>query len=176
MVVHRIRYEGQVYVGTTGKDGKTTFDPPLPEEYLREKEGNIEKAVANRQFPGLNTDTTFLADRGSLDSQFDTPEDLNRAVNGAKKAGYKPKSTDVYISGLARFPGDPQAFVNGGDAKGHIRKVCEERGIGCSGSVNVPQPELRQDPDVARKEAGKRALAKRMKKAQAMMKKKAPKE
>lgn len=173
MAVHKIRYKGQLYVGTTGRDGKTTFEPPLPEEYLKEKEGNIERAVASRQFPGLNTDTTFLADRGTLENQFDTEQDLQRVVQGAAKKGYKPKPTDVYLSGLARHPGDPEAFVNGGDAKAHIRKVCEKRGIGCAGSVNVPQPELRQDPDVARKEAARRALARRAKQAQKMMKAKA---
>lgn len=164
-VVHKIKYAGKTYVGTTQKDGTTVFDPPLPEEYLKEKEGAIEDAVKHRQFPGLNTDTTFLANRGTLESQFDDEHDLQAVVQAAKKKGYKPKHTDVYLSSLAREPGDPQAFVNGGDAKGHIRKVCEERGVGCSGSVNVPHPEPRRDPAEARKEAAKRAMAKRIKKA-----------
>lgn len=161
MVVHKIKYGGVTYIGQRNKDGVLEFTPPLPPEYEERCSSNISSAIESRQFPGLNTDTTFLANRGMLDSQFDDKEALKNVVEGAQKQGYNPKPTDVYLSSLARFPGDKQAFVNGGDAKGHIRKICEERGVGCSGSVNIPQPDSRVDPVEARKKARERAIAKK---------------
>lgn len=174
MPIHKIKYQGKTYVGRTNRSGETIFDPPLPPEYEERCKSNIKEAVEARQFPGLNTDTSFLANRGTLEAQFADKEALKQTVEGAQRAGYKPKPSDVYLSSLAQFPGDPQAWV-GSDAKGHIRKVCEERGIGCSGSVNVPQPDRRVDAEEARKKARDKAVERKAKRILARQKHQVPK-
>lgn len=161
-VVHKIKHDGVVYVGRTQADGTTVFDPPLPKDYQAQCDSRLGRVFESRVFPGLNTDTTFLANRGTLDQQIEDPIVLDRVIKGAKKEGYTPKPTDVYISGLADYPGDRKAFV-GSDAKGHIRKVCEEKGVGCQGSVNIPMPERRIDPEAAVLRDQRKALAKKMK-------------
>jgi hypothetical protein len=169
MVVHKIKFEGKVYIGKPGKDGKTVFDPPLPPEYEQQVKDRFSEVLRDRVFPGLNTDTTFAAGRGTLDKQFDDPKDLEEAVAAARAQGYNPKPTDIYCASVADKVGDREAWIPGGaDAKGHIRRVCEKRNIGCSGSLNIPQPEPRVDPDIARKKARERVLMKQAKKLQAM--------
>lgn len=161
-IVHKIKHGGKVYIGRT-EDGETIFDPPLPESYQEGCKRNLEGAIQSRCFPRLNTDTTFLANRGTLDQQIEDPIVLDRVIKGAKKQGYTPKPNDVYLSGLADYPGDRKAFISGNDAKGHIRKVCEEKGVGCHGSVNIPMPERKIDPEAAVLRDQRKALAKRMK-------------
>jgi len=165
-VVHRVKFNGSVHVGKYNSDGVLVFDPPLPESYYKDCEERLQDALESRSFPGLNTDTTFLANRGTLDSQFEDKNLLKATVQDSMKHGYKPKPTDVYLSGLARFRGDPEAYVGaGGDAKAHIKKICEKRGIGCRGSINIPQPDRRIDAEDAIKRDYEKSLAKRLKKA-----------
>lgn len=169
MVVHKIRYEGKTYVGRSQRDGTVVFDPPLPERYVQDCEGKMADVLEARSFPGLNTDTTFLANRGTLEKQFDGDnEALERVMAKSVKMGYKPNPNSVYMSSLAAYEGDPRAYLTAGDAKGHIRKICEERGVGCSGSVNIPQPEPKVDPDEARRRARERALARLAKRQKAV--------
>ena len=169
MVIHKIKYEGKVYTGKTGKDGTTVFDPPLPAAYEEQARQRFSTVLAERVFPGLNTDTTFTAGRGTLDKQFDDPKDLEEAVAAARAQGYNPKPTDIYCASVADSVGDRAAWIPGGaNAKGHIRKVCEERNLGCSGSLNIPQPEPKVDPDVARKKAREKALMRQAKKYKAI--------
>jgi hypothetical protein len=163
-VVHKIKHGGKIYVGKPDGAGGTVFDPPLPSEYQEACSDRLVDVFSTRTFPGLNTDTTFLANRGTLDKQLDDKIVLDKVIAGAKKQGYTPKPTDVYLSSLAESTGDPRAFVNGGDAKGQIRKICEERNVGCYGSVNIPQPERRVDPATAVKRDRDKAIAKRMSK------------
>lgn len=88
--------------------------------------------LANQRFPGVKTETEFLGKRGTLDKQFDNDEmALNEAVTNARRHGYNPKPNDVYIPGLARFSGDPEAFCPPGDGRAHAKKICEKRGIKC---------------------------------------------
>lgn len=94
--------------------------------------------VALRTPGGAVTDCSFLANRGTLGSQFAGDEQvLDQVVSNAKKAGYNPNANDVYLSQLASFPGDPKAFVPATGGRGHVQKVCEERGWACEGSVKV---------------------------------------
>ena len=62
----------------------------------------------------------------------------------AKSLGYNPNPNDTYISTLARFPGDPLAFVPAGSPKSHIKKVCETTDRACEGDVTVNRP--RKEP------------------------------
>lgn len=164
MIVHKIKFEGKVYIGKTDGNGKTVFDPPLPRAYKRQAKDRFAAVLEEKTFPGLNTDTTFAAGRGTLDKQFEDKQDLEAAVAGARAQGYNPKPTDIYLSGVAESVGDRNAWISGGaDAKGHIRKVCEQRGVGCSGSLNIPHPEPTVDPEIARKKARERAIVRQAK-------------
>jgi hypothetical protein len=103
--------------------------------------------LAFRQAPRANTDREFFEGRGTLETQFSgTPDALNYVIRNAMKHGYKPNPNDVYTSALARFPGDPQAFVPATGGRGHIQAVCERRGWACEGSVNVKSREPTEAP------------------------------
>ena len=98
----------------------------------------LAEMLALRAAPRCMTDSVFTAGKGTLAQQFDGDEKvLEKTIKLAGKYGYKPNANDVYISQLAAFPGDPKAFVPSGDARGHIKKVCEERGWACEGGVKV---------------------------------------
>lgn len=99
---------------------------------------NMAEICALRRAPGIETDDTFLAGFGTLADQFSGDEkQLQQRVNISEQHGYKPNVNDVYIHGLARFPGDPEAFVGHGKGKGHIKKLLEKRGWSADGAVKV---------------------------------------
>ena len=97
--------------------------------------------------PGTCSDREFYAGKGTLADQFEGEEQiLGKVVAAARDHGYNPSPNDVYTPALADFPGDPAAFVSG-DARGHIRRVCEGRGEECHGLVNVKRSEIGVAPD-----------------------------
>lgn len=105
----------------------------------------------DRRGPAPKTDTSFFAGFGTLSKQFEGDEAaLERIVSSARASGYNPNADDVYQPGLAEYEGDPSAFVPREGARGHIRRVCEERGMACHGSVEVKGiAEERQAVDMA---------------------------
>lgn len=87
---------------------------------------------------GTKTDREFLRGHGANGAQFqDTPEvgDYYRQVAESRGQNTKGK---VYLSGLAEFPGDPRAWVDG---RGDAQRVLEERGWGGEGDVRVKAAE-----------------------------------
>ena len=131
-------------------------DNPPPESRLKE-------ALDNKRFPPIRTDSTFLANHGTLDKQFEGDDrQLNKVVEEARKRGYNPNPNDTYIPSLARFTGDPLAFVPAGNPRNHIKKVCEETDRACEGAVEVerkskPMPEtVRLGEDLVQEEAAMR--------------------
>lgn len=97
----------------------------------------LEEILETRQAPCARTDATFL--RGHCNgSQFEhVPHigDMYRRI--AERAGVDPKGK-VYKAGLADFPGDPRAWVDG---RGDVLRVAEEKGLHCRGAVNyTPEP------------------------------------
>jgi len=108
--------------------------------------------LAVRRGPGVRTDATYYRGQGTLEQQFEGAPcgALETLIASAKAHGYKPNIHDVYDAGLARFHGDPQAFVPPVDARLHIRQVCEERGVACSGPVTVKRRELENPPENCR--------------------------
>ena len=101
--------------------------------------------VAAQHAPSCNTDDTFFAGLPRLAEQM--PErQLNTLLANAKKHGYTPPADAVYQSGLARFPGDPEAFVTRSMGRGYIKRLCEKRGWACDGAVKVKAREPDSDP------------------------------
>lgn len=124
----------------------TVSDDPKVQDFYemcREKgeSHNMAKICAFRQSPGLRTDTTFLADRGD---PFDGDDARAKRCVAAARAGGVNPTGKTYIGGLAKYPGDPEAWIDG---KGDVRRVCAKRGWGCEGSVTVESP-VNETPDL----------------------------
>lgn len=102
--------------------------------------------LASRQAPQAGGgDTTYFKGRGTLAQQFEGVEDqLDYLTKTAKRKGYSPGVNDVYESALASFPGDPAAFVPPSGGVTHIKNVCEERNLSCSGAFK--RTSVKHDP------------------------------
>lgn len=145
--------------------------------YCRHKKKQTHKMaemLAYQRAPRCMTDRELFEGMGTLADQFPGEDRyVEMIVAGARANGYEPGLHDVYMPNLARFTGDPEAFVPPTGGRGHIKKICEKRGIPCEGAVNVSAPPVdkepakvrlgedlveesinemvRQDPDIARK-------------------------
>lgn len=126
-------------------------------------ESRMEELLNNKRMPGIRTDAQFLANHGTLDKQFEgDARQLKAVTETAKKHGYNPSPNDTYIPTLARFPGDPLAFVPPGSPKSHIKKVCEATDRACEGDVTVsrstkpPPKTVRLGEDLVQEEAAQR--------------------
>jgi hypothetical protein len=123
----------------------------IQEFYLEMREDGQDEVLATmfalRRPPTSRTNQNYQKSFGTLDQQFSgCPKLLEYNTRVAKSLGYTPNINDHYNSSLAKFPGDPKAFVPHDDPKGHIKKVCEERGDACEGDVNVKGREPLRDP------------------------------
>lgn len=129
---------------------RVSNDPAVQARYvrfLRLSRGNHEYALEMSKGPGfavpapVGTDSIFFAGTGTLLDQFGgDEEEVGRVVKAAKANGYTPNPNDFYAMSLANKPGDPQAFISHSGGRGHIRRVCEERGVSCTGAVNYTAP------------------------------------
>lgn len=97
--------------------------------------------------PAIKTSATWLKGKGTLLDHFgDNPEgrrQLAYRVAVARSRGYNPSPHDVYDETLALEPGDPDGFIPHDDPAGHVKRVCERRGVGCDNSlakVKAPAP------------------------------------
>lgn len=122
-------------------------------QYLKMRgEGSTDKfasMVAMQKSASLNTDSTFFHGSKPLYEQFGSQKHLDRYLKAAKKHGHTPSANDTYFPSLARFPGDPEAFVSQAQGRGYIRKLCEKRGWACDGDVKVDHREPESDPIAA---------------------------
>lgn len=133
-------------------------DSPPPASRLTEM-------LESRKMPSIRTDAQFLANHGTLDKQFSGDErQLDSITKEAKKLGYNPSPNDTYIPSLARFTGDPLAFVPSDSPKNHIKKVCEATDRACEGDVTVqrdrkrPSESVRLGEDLVQEEAAQRIM------------------
>lgn len=107
---------------------------------------SMAEIIALQSYPGLATDATFFEGQKPLYDQFESQKNLNRYLKQAKKHGFTPSINSTYISSIARFPGDPEAFVDRTQGRGYIRRLMEKRGWACEGAVNVEAREPDTDP------------------------------
>jgi hypothetical protein len=98
--------------------------------FLRERGSshNLASMVATQRGPGVNTDDTFFRVFKPLSEQFASDAELNKVVGIARRHGYNPGIHDVYVPQLARFRGDPKAFISRSMGRARIREVCRKRG------------------------------------------------
>ena len=74
------------------------------------------------------TDSKYLAGFGRLGDELG-PEHLRQVVTQAERHGYTPQASDVYLPNMARFAGDPEAFVSPAEGRGKIERVAAKRGM-----------------------------------------------
>jgi hypothetical protein len=105
---------------------------------------SMAEMLACRAFPALRgTDSVFLRGKPLGGGQFAGDGIVAKAyAEEAAKAGVSTAGR-YYMGKLARFPGDPEAWVSG---TGDVKRICEQRGWGCSGQVNVQQPRYKDTP------------------------------
>ncbi len=96
--------------------------------------------------PALQTDTTFMADRPLDGGQFKYEGERAFMRAAAAKAGQSLNGR-FYLSQVARFPGDPEAWVSD---KWEARRLAERRGAGCP-ELGTRRREVEPDarPDLA---------------------------
>jgi hypothetical protein len=93
----------------------------------------LAEMFAEQRPPQANTDATFLAGNAN-GKQFEDCQPLGDTLKAmAEREGQSVKGKK-YLSQLARYPGDPEAWVDG---RGDVARVVAKRGWRCSGSVNV---------------------------------------
>lgn len=141
MYTEKLTIEGVKYTITHHDDGTTTENPPLPEQAKTRFLANTKGIIETGQFPGVQTDTAFHANRGSLLKQLSGDEAwAKKLAQTAKKNGGVITSDHTYISQLAEYPGDPKAFIPPGEGRGYIKKLCEARGKSVTGAVEYEAP------------------------------------
>lgn len=102
--------------------------------------------VACQRGPRVMTDAVFFERQPRLADQFVTPQQMAKVIAIAKRNGYTPNSTDVYLPEIAAYQGDPLAFVPATGGRSHIKKVLEKRGWQSDGAVTTPYVEPASDP------------------------------
>jgi hypothetical protein len=131
-------------------DAGTSFGVTKRMLYMRlRRDGNTHRfsdMIACQRGPGLMTDSVFFAGAKQIGDQFVNETQRKKVLAVAKRHGYTPNRTDVYEPGLARFQGDPEAFVPATGGRGYIRKLCETRGWACDGAVKVEARQPERDP------------------------------
>ena len=105
---------------------------------------NMSEMLALRQSPCIKSDTTFL--HGHCNgNQFEANPELGDHYKAIAAAAGVNVQGAVYKSGLARFPGDPEAWVRD---RGDVKRLCEQRGWGCEGDVTVKRQDFEPEPDI----------------------------
>lgn len=100
---------------------------------------SMAEMLATRSFPGLKgTDAVFMEGRKLGGQQFESlPRHMGQMyLEEAAKANVNV-SGKYYLGTVARFPGDPKAWVSG---LGDVRRIAKERGVAVVGAVNIDAP------------------------------------
>ena len=129
-------------------DGKK-FDGPFASEQLAAEAVDqlkpVDRALVACKGPYLRTDVEFLKDseNGRQFQGIEYQGDIykkNCEKHGGSTTGKK------YLHQLAKFPGDPKAWIS---SRGDVERVAKERGLGVEGLVDVPTPEVEPPEPVA---------------------------
>lgn len=93
----------------------------------------VREMLAAGSPPMSNTDREFLEGRNDNQQQATLGMFAEQFKAQAVAAGVSPKGK-VYQSGLAQFPGDPQAWVSD---RADVARRCAELNYGCEGAVSA---------------------------------------
>ena len=108
--------------------------------------------------PGCMTDAVFLEGHCNGNQFEKTPAHGDELRRVAESQG-QSTTGKVYLGGLARYAGDPEAWVNG---RSDVKRVCEQRGWGADGAVSVAVKGERRLPP---RKTGRGQLKKRLRQA-----------
>src|SRR5262245_2939301 len=142
-------------------------DPHIQQHYIKCRlEGTshmLAEMFAFEQAPRGKGDKTWLAQVDPSGEQFGKNQEDGDFYAAEALARGDNISGAVYMSGLARYPGDPEAWVHN---LGEYRQRVEDRGWGCEGAVNVkmrndvePAPSIGIAPDIVDEEVAARCEA-----------------
>lgn len=99
--------------------------------------------LASRKFPGIaGTDSIFNAGKFQGTNGIDAEERWLR--QRAERSGVSTTGK-WYCRGLAEYPGDPRAWIDGA---GDVKRIAEERNYSVSGMVNHRAHEVEPMPDI----------------------------
>ena len=122
--------------------------------YIRlRKEGNSHNWAAMcalQKGPALSTDDTFFQGSKPLYDQFESQKHLDGYLKESAKRGFVPNKNAVYFPGIARFRGDPEAYVTRAQGRTYIKGLLERRGWACEGAVKTAHRQPEDDPLAAR--------------------------
>jgi hypothetical protein len=104
--------------------------------------GRLRDLLDSGQPPAANSDREFW--RGRWNQFADTPAQGDHYARIARARG-QDTTGKAYLPSLARFPGDPLAWVSG---KGDAEAVIDNNGWGSEGSINRPVRKVAEPLDV----------------------------
>ena len=105
---------------------------------LKGESHRMAEMLATRSFPGIRgTDSTFMQGSHMQDGMLEGVRQRMAQAAGVDTNGRR------YIAGLARFPGDPEAWVSG---LSDVRRICTDRGWNCHGAFEYEAPEAWSPP------------------------------
>lgn len=141
---YTLKINGTAHRVTFDSEGNKLYDPPLPGD--ERVDARFEEMLSNRNPPRCLTDDVFLAGLPTLDEQLDARM-LKMFKEQAAKKGVALSGNEHYIPTMAKYFGDPDAIVTHGQARGHIKKVCEKNDWNCDGAVSNEREGPQSDPD-----------------------------
>lgn len=89
--------------------------------------------VALASPPRIMTDAVYNEGRKMLGDQM-TPAMLKHYLLLSKRKGFTPNPNSQYNPTLARFPGDPEAYIPHEGARDYVKKLARKRGLPLHGS------------------------------------------
>jgi hypothetical protein len=101
------------------------------------------QVLATRRFPKIRTDSTFNEGRCN-GNQFEKVPELGDHYKSIAESAGVSVTGKTYLSSLARFPGDPEAWVDG---RGDVERIALKRGWTVQGDVSVKGHECDFDND-----------------------------
>lgn len=101
--------------------------------------------VSMQRPPRPNTDDVQLAGIPRVRDQYNHPY-MRDILAIVKRQGFTPPADAIYHSGLARFPGDREAFVTPEMGRGYIRTLCDRRGWAAEGDLEIAARQSERDP------------------------------
>jgi hypothetical protein len=157
--MYHVKINGTRHTVTVLEDGSTHYDPPLSKERVARDKRNIDDICKSRKCPGVRTDTTWHANRGTLLDQMDGDEVYtNYLVKESIKNGYTPGANDVYIGQMADFDGDRKAWFKPGEGRSELAKRAkaagkgvEMPGLSVAPAPYVEKPACKLNPSIVKK-------------------------
>ncbi len=101
--------------------------------WLRPNADLLTEMLAEQRAPHGISDCTFMKDTAN-GKQFAGQEHIGNAYRETAESMGASVTGKKYVSGLAAFPGDPEAWV---DSRGDVERVLAKRGWGSEGTINV---------------------------------------